>query len=117
MQKAKDSYPNPLIMIGFIILGIAIGITFGYSFTALDSAGAFSQASWKLIESPIKFEHIADATTQTVWAKTEQNRFYCFGRPDCDHWTETKEVSVNSHEDYDRTIINKNACTPNGIKY
>jgi hypothetical protein len=115
MQKLKNSYPNLPGMIGFIILGLAIGISLGYGFAAFDETGGFSQASRKMIESPIKFKHIADATTEKVWAVTEENKYYCFGFPGCDDWTETEKVSVNSHEEYDSTKISKNTCRPEGI--
>lgn len=115
MQKAKPFRSNRLIQIGFIVFGIVIGIALGYSFVALDEAGAFTQTSWELVESPIKFKHIADATTEKIWAITEENKYYCLGFPDCDSWTETEKVFVNSHEEYDRTIINENTCTPDGI--
>lgn len=107
-------------MIGFIILGIGIGIALGFSFVVLDEAGAFTPAKfipakWELLESPIKFTHIADATTRKIWAITEENKYYCLGFPDCENWTETEEVSVNSHEEYDHTTISKNTCKPDGI--
>jgi hypothetical protein len=115
MQKIKDTFPNLLIKVGFIILGVVIGISFGYGFVVIDEAGAFGGGSWNLIESPIRFKHIVDATTRKVWAKTEENKFYCLGFPDCDQWTKTEEVSLNSHEEYDRAIISKNTCKPEGI--
>lgn len=115
MQKIKDSFLTILKLIGFIIFGILIGITFAYGFITLDEAGAFGGGSWKLIESPIQFEHIADATTRKVWAITEENKYYCLGFPGCDYWTETEEVSVNSHEESDHTTISKNTCKPDVI--
>jgi hypothetical protein len=118
MQKFKTIYPNLLTMTGFIILGVAIGISFGYGFVVLDEAGAFFEASWEKIESPIQFEHIADATTAKVWAITGENKYYCLGSPECGDWIETEQVSVNSHEEYDSTTISKNTCRPDGmIKY
>jgi hypothetical protein len=113
MQKVKVFPLNRLIKIGFVAFGISVGALLGSLFTVLDTAGAFSpygQTSWKLIESPIKFEHLADATTRKVWAITEENKYYCLGFPGCDQWTETKEVSVNSHEEYDHTTVSKNTC-------
>lgn len=115
MQNVKNSYPYRLILIGFIVVGIVVGCILGYIFVVLDEAGAFSKASWELLDSPLKFQHIVDATTRKVWAKTEENKFYCLGIPDCDQWTETEEVSLNSHEEYDHTTISKNTCKPDGI--
>lgn len=113
MLKDKSYRSNRLIQIGFIVFGIVIGTVLGSGFVILDTAGAFSpysQASWELIESPIKFNHIADATTRKIWAVTGENKYYCLGFPGCDQWTETEEVSVNSHKEYDRTTISKNTC-------
>ncbi|MBX3036327.1 MAG: hypothetical protein KF758_05375 [Anaerolineales bacterium] len=110
MKNIKSFFLNLLVMLGFIITGILITTTLGYGFVILDEAGAFGGGSWKLIESPIKFKHIADATTQKIWAVTEENKYYCLGFPGCDQWTETEEVSVNSHEEYDHTTISKNTC-------
>jgi len=110
MQKIKSSRSNRLIQIGFVVLGIAICTILGISFVVLDKAGAFSKASWELIESPIRFKHIADATTRKVWAVTDNNKYYCLGFPGCDQWMETGKVSVNSHEEYDHTTISKNTC-------
>lgn len=118
MQFDTNSYLGSLIMIGFIVFGTIVGVVFGFGFVALDEAGAFTQASWELIESPIRFNHIADATTQKIWAITEENKYYCLGFPYCDEWTETEGVSVNSHEEPARTVITKNTCKPDGrIKY
>jgi hypothetical protein len=88
----------------------------------LDDAGAFGGGAWKLIESPIKFEHIAQANTRTIWAKTEDNKFYykdiyCPGRSDCDQWIEIKEESIDRGEEAGSLTINKDTCIPNGIKY
>lgn len=113
MQKNKSSISNRLIQTGFIVFGIMVGIILGSSFVIFDTVGAFSpygKASWELIESPIRFNHLADATTRKVWAVTEDNKYYCLGFPGCDQWTETEEVSVNSHEEYDHTTISKNTC-------
>lgn len=113
MQKVKASRSNRLIQIQFIVFGIVIGVVLGGGFVILDTAGAFSpysQASWELIESPIRFKHIADAATRKVWVVTEDDKYYCLGFPGCDQWTETEEVSVNSHEEYDHTTISKNTC-------
>ena len=113
MQKVKIFPSNRLIQIGFIAFGIAFGAIFGSLFVILDTAGAFSsdpRASWDLVESPIRFKHLADATTRKVWAVTEDNRYYCLGFPGCNQWTETVDVSVNSHEEYDHTTISQNTC-------
>jgi hypothetical protein len=110
MQKTKASRSNRLIQIVFIVLGIAICTILGISFVVLDEAGAFSKASWELIESPIRFKHIADATTRKVWAVTDDNKYYCLGFPGCDQWMETEKVSVNSHEEYNHTTINNDTC-------
>jgi hypothetical protein len=110
MQKIKSSRSNRLIQIGVIVLGIAICTILGISFVVLDKAGAFTQASWKLLDSPLEFEHIADATTRKVWVVTDDNKYYCLGSPGCDQWMETEKVSVNSHEEYDHTTISKNTC-------
>ena len=115
MQKVKNSYFTILILTGFIFFGILIGIALGYSFVTLDNEGAFGGGSWKLLESPFQFKHISDATTRKIWAKTEENKFYCLGFPGCDKWAETEEVSLNSHEEYDHTTISKNTCKPDGI--
>jgi hypothetical protein len=118
MKIDPNSYLGSLLMIGFIVFGMIIGVVFGFGFVALDEAGAFTQPSWELIESPIRFNHIADATTQKIWAITEENKYYCLGFPNCDEWTETQAVSVNSHEEPGRTIITKDTCKPYGkIKY
>lgn len=82
MQKVKASHSNRLIQIGFIVFGVVIGVVLGSSFVVLDTAGAFSRASWELVESPIRFKHIADATTRKVWAVTEENKYYCLGFQD-----------------------------------
>ena len=113
MQKIKASHSNRLTQIVFIAFGLLIGTVLGSLFVILDTAGAFSfdpRASWELKASPINFEHLADATTRKVWAVTEDNEYYCLGFPGCDQWTETEEVSVNSHEEYDHTTISKNTC-------
>ncbi len=121
MQKVKVSFLGRLIQLGFIAFGVLVGTIFGSLFIILDTAGAFSpysQTSWELIESPIRFKHIADATTRKIWAITEENEYYCLGFPGCDQWTETEEVSVNSHEEYDHTTISRNTCKPDVfIKY
>jgi hypothetical protein len=122
MKRIKGIYPNLFIMIGFIIFGVAIGILFGYCFMALDEAGAFGGGSWKLLESPIKFKHIAQATTRTVWARTENNRFYfkdihCPSYSDCDSWIEIKETSIDRGLEPGIVVINEKTCTPVGIKY
>lgn len=113
MQKDKSSVSNRLLQIGFIIFGILPCFILGNLFTILDTAGAFppySHASWELIESPIRFKHIADATTGKIWVITEENEYYCLGFPECDQWTKTEEVSLNSHEEYNHTTISKNTC-------
>ena len=121
MPKNKNSTQTRLTMIGFIILGIAIGIALGYSFVALDDAGAFGGGIWKQLESPIRFKHIADATTLTIWARTEENKLYkqryCLGDLNCNQWTETKEVVVDPLEENELDLINKYTCTPSGLKY
>ena len=66
MQNVKNSYPYRLILIGFIVVGIVVGCILGYMFVVLDEVGAFSKASWELLDSPLKFQHIVDATTRKV---------------------------------------------------
>jgi len=113
MQKFKTFRSNRLIQVGFVAFGMVVGVVLGCLFVTLDTAGAFSsdpRASWEIIESPIKFNHLADATTRKIWVVTEDNKYYCLGFPGCDQWIETEEVSVNSHEEYDHTTINKNTC-------
>jgi len=125
MQKIKDSYLTTLILIGFIIFGILVGITLGDGFDTLfvrlDEAGAFGGGSWKLLDSPIKFTHIVDATTLTIWAKTREDKLYkqtyCLSDQDCNQWTETKEVIIDPGGEGDLDIINKSTCTPSGLKY
>lgn len=118
MKFDATSSLGSLMVFGFIFLGMLIGVVFGFGFVALDETGAFTGASWELMESPFRFEHIADATTQKIWAITEENKYYCLGFPYCDEWTETEAVSVNSHEEPGRTIITKDTCKPYGkIKY
>ena len=121
MRKIKDIYPTLLIMIGFIILGVATGILFGYGFVVFDEAGAFGGGSWKQLKSPLQFEHISSATTLTIWARTEENKLYkqryCLGDSNCNQWIETKEVVVDPLEENDLEIINNYTCTPHGVKY
>jgi hypothetical protein len=112
MQRILNTHTK-LARIGIIVFGVLICTLLGYSLIALDEAGAFSpysQASWELIQSPIKFKHIADATTRKVWAVAEDNNYYCLGFPGCDQWTETGKVSVNSHEEYEYTTISEHTC-------
>lgn len=115
MQKNKSIVRNILIRIGFVIFGVSLSVLFGNGFVLFDESGGFGGGDWKLLDSPIKFKHIADATTRKIWAVTEENKYYCLGFPGCDQWTETEEVSLNSHEEYDHTTISKNTCKPDVI--
>lgn len=121
MQKIKNMYPKLLIMIGFIIFGVAVCILLGYEFVLFDEAGAFGGGSWKQLKGPLKFEHISSATTLTIWARTEENKLYkqryCLGNPSCNQWIETKEVVVDPLEENQLEAINKGTCAPYGFKY
>lgn len=121
MQRIKGIYPNLLIMIVFIFLGVAIGILFAYGFVAFDESGAFGRGSWKQLQSSQKFKHISSATTLTVWATDEENKLYqqryCLGSPNCNQWIETKEVIIDPLEEGQLDAINKYTCTPRGFKY
>jgi hypothetical protein len=118
MQK---NYLNLLIMTSFIILGIAIGTLFEYGFVVFDEAGAFGGGSWKHLKSPLKFEHISNVTTLTIWARTEENKLYkqryCLSDSNCNQWIETNEVVVDPLEENQLDAINKYTCTPHGLKY
>ena len=118
MQHIKSPYLSVLLMFGFVLFGVVVGGLAGYGFVALDEAGALTGASWEMIESPIRFTHIADAATQKIWMITEEDKYYCLGFPYCDEWTETEKVTVNSHEESARTMISDKTCRPYGvIKY
>ena len=72
MKKDTKKLPTWLtrsaLLFIFMLLGLGLGLTIGYSITSIYNEGFFS--SWKVLGEVGDFETIIDATSQEVWAKT-----------------------------------------------
>ena len=101
-MKRSSTFLNSCLTFSlFSISGIVLGFLTGAIAAGISYTSALS--SWTLLESSNKFESIVDATSQTVWAQSEDERLYfwdlnCNREPMCNQWVETKEIPTNVNE-------------------
>jgi hypothetical protein len=113
MQKVKSFFLFTLVFFIFAILGIAVGFGTGYVVNILHNDGLFS--SWKLLDGSLKFKQIVDVTSQTIWARTAEEKLYswdtnCYREPKCNTWVETKDVPDDIHYGGEIPISKDRAC-------
>jgi hypothetical protein len=100
--RRKGRYKEVLADLGYLftsmflfaIAGFILGIVAGIGFLHYQNTGAFTK--WQLLESPVKFTHIVNGNTGTVWAQSADGTLYvrnlnCTWEK-CDFWTETDAV-------------------------
>lgn len=117
MERVKSILLTLLFFIVFSVLGIAVGFGVGHVVVILDNEGLFS--SWKLLDGSLKFEQIIDATSQTVWAKTNDGKLYSwkFNCLNCNRWIETQDVPTDLYDSGERSMIKDITCETDSYKF
>jgi hypothetical protein len=98
--KAKSFLVSLLIFVVFPGFGLAIGINIGknMAYSMREGYGA----SWKILNSSIKFKKIVEATSKSVWAQASDGKLYyypfrCYEDSECNQWIETQVVPDDIH--------------------
>lgn len=120
MDKLKEFFISLLLFIGFSAIGTVIGYNIGKTQAELNSEGKFSY--WKEFNGSLKFEQIAEATSQIVWAKTADGTLYswntnCNLEANCNQWIQTIEIPVDIHQYNEPPIEKGSSCPSSNLKY
>ena len=114
MQQLKNIFLSILSLMAFLIGGAVAGFVVGFSIEFLPSTGMFT--SWKLLDSPVKFEKIADINYYGVWAQTTDSKlylweFWCYKSPKtCKRWVETENIPSDAQKSSDPRMNNRGPC-------
>jgi hypothetical protein len=97
MERSKRFLVSLLLFIGFSAAGYSAGETL----SNLQKEGRFS--NWEQMRGELRFDQIADATPQIIWAKTVDGALYswdtnCAREPSCNQWIQTDEIPTDIHE-------------------
>ena len=121
MQQTKSFLLSLLFFIVFSILGIAVGFGIGQIVITFNNEGLFT--SWKRLDGSLKFEQIADATSQMVWAKAANEKLYsqdsnCYRNANsCNQWAETSEIPNDIHNVPEQPMIKNGSCPIHNFRF
>jgi hypothetical protein len=99
-----------------VSIGTLIGLVIGIALWILNQDARFTP--WRLINSPVKFEHITDASTESIFAETVDNKIYhkdLNSETDCSQWTEKTCPPIYLYNP--SMTREKGTCLIQGIKY
>lgn len=118
--RRKGRYKEVLADLGYLftsmflfaIAGFILGIVAGIGILHYQNTGAFTK--WQLLESPVKFTHIVNGNTGTVWAQSADGTLYVRNLncpwEKCDFWTKTGAIPDDAISPHEGVSI-KNTCS------
>ena len=113
MQNLKKFLISLLSFISFTVPGAFFGFVLGIIFALSDLSSML--ISWKLLDGTYVFTQIAGATSQKVWAQTEDGRLYswnlnCYFQPKCNKWVEDQAIPDDLYEFVGLPMEKNNSC-------
>lgn len=113
MQQSKKFWSSLFLFVFLSAIGIGLGSAVSKGIIHLYRSGMF--VSWELLNSPIGFTRIADATPDTVWAQTVDDNLYywntyCESQENCNRWIEVKDISKELITSYKSSMTESNSC-------
>lgn len=99
-----------------IFTGAFIGFVVGIGIISIQASDVFR--SWQLLDSPVKFTQIVDATAYAILAESTEGKLYELSTWDClfnnsCSWMETSETEL--YRDEQTTVVRKDVCQYEGF--
>ena len=93
-----------------------MGFVLGIGVSSIRASGVFTL--WRLLDSPVKFTQIVDATAYEILAKSTEGKIYEWKNWDCQlnqtcNWMETGKMEL--YRDEETTTARKDVCQYEGF--
>ena len=115
MRILKFLFLSLMDFVAAIFIGAFIGFVFGIGIVTIQGLETFK--GWRLLDSPVKYIEIVDATAYEILAKSTEGKIYEWKNWDCQlnqrcNWSESGDAKL--YKDEDTTTARKDVCQYEG---